>query len=251
MKRVYIKKKINEDDNTQPAQNTTNTAQTATQTQPQANADNPQNQNPQNNQTGLDEKTIATQLVALQAQYDNALRTYNDAVAAAKKAFNTTKTEVTTRLGNINKASGKNYTLTMSESVDEFKPINLIGDLRFGKKLFEATKGDSAVEDLKTILYSAIIGVNASKTPSNPQELKSYAKQINAFINRSGWAKDRIPKSHWDELAAFIENKFKTGTLFDFSESGRDPELPRVMNLLKERFSKSARFSWIFGNEMK
>lgn len=244
MKRVYIKKiKINEDD----AAN----AQQAQQTQQQAT--DQQAQTPQNTQTTGGDPNAAFD--ALQKQVNDLKKQKEDKIAAHQmqidqinKDFNNimqTKRLEAQKLNNaLSNAGMPNRTLQESE---ETVPFVSVSDIRFGKKLFESVKRDSMVDKIMNLIYSAVEGAQVSNTPTNPEVFRTYARGINRYITTHKWSEDIVPKNHWDELSEVIKSSFKNGTKFSYT----DTELDRIVNKIKERFSKSDGISWIFGNETK
>lgn len=241
MKKVYIKKsKINEDDAAAQAQ-----AQQAAQTdQP---ADNTQNQqitgDPakafQQLQTLVNNLKAQrdTKIIALQKQIDQINADYSNAMLTHRKTAQKLNAELTA-------AGQPTCTLQESASVDH-SSLPVLSSIKFSRKLFESVKGTSMVDKIMNLLYSAVEGAQVSNTPTNPEVFRSYARAINRYITTHGWSKDIAPKNHWDELAEYIRSAFKNGTKFSYTDS----ELDRIVDKIRERFSKSENLSWIFGNE--
>lgn len=243
MKRVYIKRtKINEDD-AAAAQQAQQTQQSATDQQAAV----------QNDQTaGADPNAafdaLQKRVDALKKQKEDKINALQVQIEQINKDFNSAMQTLRPQVQVLNVALGKAGlpSRTLQEGEDTV-PFVSISDIRFGKKLFESVKRDSMVDKIMNLIYSAVEGAQVSNTPTNPEVFRTYARVINRYITTHKWSEEIVPKNHWDELSEVVKSAFKNGTKFSYTDS----ELDRIVDKIKDRFSKSDGISWIFGKEVK
>ena len=243
MKRVYIKRtKINEDD-AAAAQQAQQTQQPATDQQATAQNDQTAGADPNAAFDALQKRVDALKkqkedkINALQVQIDQINKDFDSAMQALRPQVQVLNVA-------LGKAGLPSRTLQEGENIVPFVSIS---DIRFGKKLFESVKRDSMVDKIMNLIYSAVEGAQVSNTPTNPEVFRTYARVINRYITTHKWSEEIVPKNHWDELSEVIKSAFKNGTKFSYTDS----ELDRIVDKIKDRFSKSDGISWIFGKEVK
>ena len=247
MKKVFLKKrKINEDDtnalNNTTQQNTSTSSEQNAQNQNQVVGDPNQKfdtlQKMVNNLKAEKDKKIAVlqkQIDDINSQFVNMMITHRKSAEAINAEL--TKAQLPTRV------------LQESAEILHLEPSLLsMCDLRFSKKLFESKKVESLVKEWQRLLYSAIEGAGTSSTP-NIDDLWTTARIIKNKIyewESKEWNSEIIPKNHWTEISDFIKEHFVRSRDFSYSKN----ELDRIMEKLEERVRGSKSFSWIFGRDI-